>query len=78
MELRRNGIWSAAFATAEDGEVAEVAAELEELGYGSVWLPTFGPGAFERVELLLRQLPCLGREPSEYLRPGCGMRGGRG
>lgn len=55
MELRGTGIWSTALATADDTEVAGVAAELEDLGYGSLWMPTFGPGAFERVELLLRE-----------------------
>jgi probable F420-dependent oxidoreductase len=38
MDLGRIGIWSWSYG-GDDSEVAEVAAELEELGYGALWFP---------------------------------------
>lgn len=37
----------------DPARTVEVAAELEDLGYTSLWVPTFGPGAFEVVDRLL-------------------------
>jgi probable F420-dependent oxidoreductase len=48
------GIWSGWLRDADPGEAAEAAAELEEIGYGTIWLPGRGPeGIEERVRLLL-------------------------
>ena len=51
MQLGRVGIWSPQF-WGERARVMEAAAELEELGYGTLWLPN-GPGIFERARDLL-------------------------
>jgi probable F420-dependent oxidoreductase len=53
MQMTGTGIWSAALAYGDAGEVAEAAAELEELGYTSLWAPSNGPDAFGAVERLL-------------------------
>ena len=45
MELGRIGIWSGQF-YGERAEVVDAAAELEELGYGTLWFPN-RPGAFQ-------------------------------
>jgi probable F420-dependent oxidoreductase len=51
MNPGRVGIWS--WHLREEGaEVAEAAAELEELGYGAIWFPN-SPAAFERARALL-------------------------
>jgi probable F420-dependent oxidoreductase len=52
-KLRGTGIWSSALMAGDPTAATEVAIELEELGYTSLWVPTFGPGAFEAVERLL-------------------------
>jgi probable F420-dependent oxidoreductase len=51
MQMGRIGIWSSQF-WGERTRVMEAAAELEELGYGALWLPN-GPGIFERARDLL-------------------------
>ena len=51
MTLSGTGIWSAGLRFQEGG--AEAAAELEELGYTSVWLPAHHSGGFAAVEQLL-------------------------
>lgn len=51
MDLGRIGIWS--WNLREEGaEVAEAAAELDELGYGALWFPN-SPTAFECARALL-------------------------
>lgn len=51
MDLGRIGIWS--WHLREEGaEVAEAAAELDELGYGALWFPN-SPAAFDRARALL-------------------------
>ena len=52
-EFTGTGIWSTSLMSGDPGEVTEVAAELEELGFTSLWLPTFGPDAFEAVGRVL-------------------------
>jgi probable F420-dependent oxidoreductase len=47
------GVWSGALRTGDLGEAAEAAAELEELGFGAIWLPGRGP---EDIETRLRAL----------------------
>jgi probable F420-dependent oxidoreductase len=39
MELGRLGIWSRQLREADPGEIVEAAVELEELGYGALWVP---------------------------------------
>ena len=51
MELGRIGIWSGQF-YGDRAEVTETAAELEELGYGTLWFPN-RPNAFELARDLL-------------------------
>jgi probable F420-dependent oxidoreductase len=51
MELGRIGVWSPQF-YGERAEVMDAAAELEELGYGTLWFPN-RPHIFERARELL-------------------------
>ncbi|HLH69998.1 MAG TPA: LLM class F420-dependent oxidoreductase [Candidatus Dormibacteraeota bacterium] len=51
MDLGRIGVWSWSFGR-EPAEVAEVAAELEELGYGALWFPN-RPQIFELAGQIL-------------------------
>jgi len=55
MDLGSIGIWSSALRNDGDvSQVAEAAAELEDLGYGALWFPGGPPEGFaERIELLL-------------------------
>jgi probable F420-dependent oxidoreductase len=39
MDLGRIGIWSSPLRGGDPGESADAAAELEELGYGALWIP---------------------------------------
>jgi probable F420-dependent oxidoreductase len=39
MDLQSVGVWSGALRNAERAAVLEAAAELEELGYGTIWFP---------------------------------------
>jgi probable F420-dependent oxidoreductase len=52
-ELGRFGIWSGGLRVADLAEATDSAAELEELGYGTLWLPGRGTDVFERVAALL-------------------------
>ena len=38
-QIGRIGIWSAELRHGDDAEVADAAAELDELGYGALWIP---------------------------------------
>jgi probable F420-dependent oxidoreductase len=51
--LGRLGIWSRQLRYADLGEARDAAAELESLGFGTLWLPGMGDDAFDRVEALL-------------------------
>ena len=54
MEVGRLGIWSGTLRYGDRGAAREATAELEELGYGAVWLPGgVGGDIFEAVEALL-------------------------
>ncbi|MFJ5018163.1 TIGR03620 family F420-dependent LLM class oxidoreductase [Streptomyces griseoluteus] len=44
MTLGRVGIWSIELRMGDPGEVREAAAELDELGYGALWIPGLGGG----------------------------------
>lgn len=53
-QLGRIGVWSGELRFNDPGEVAEAAAELEELGYGTLWLPgVTGGDIFERIRTVL-------------------------
>jgi probable F420-dependent oxidoreductase len=51
MELGGIGIWSPRLGDAREG-AREAAAELDELGYGTLWIPN-GPAMFDRARELL-------------------------
>jgi probable F420-dependent oxidoreductase len=53
MRLSGVGVWNAGLSFRDPAEVAETAAELEALGYTSLWVPGAGDGALDRVGLLL-------------------------
>lgn len=54
MEPAPTGIFTFTFDTLPAGRVREVAAELDELGYGAIWLPeVFGRDPFVAASLLL-------------------------
>lgn len=44
MNLGRVGIWSIELRLADPGEISERAAELDELGFGTLWIPGLGGG----------------------------------
>jgi probable F420-dependent oxidoreductase len=53
--LGRVGVWSRELRFhADRGEAAEAAAELEELGYGALWIPDVGGDVLGAVDELLR------------------------
>lgn len=47
------GIWSAPLRYGDQGEAAEAAAELEELGFSALWIPDVGGPVFDSVGNLL-------------------------
>jgi probable F420-dependent oxidoreductase len=47
------GIWSNELRFGDPGKAVEVAAELDELGFGALWIPDIGGPVFERAGLLL-------------------------
>ena len=53
MNLGRIGIWSRELRFCDPAETAEAAAELEQLGFGTLWIPDIGGPVFEAVERLL-------------------------
>ena len=54
MELGPVGIWSGALRFGDRGEAGDAARELEELGYGAVWIPGGAGGdIFDAVAVLL-------------------------
>jgi probable F420-dependent oxidoreductase len=53
MTLSGVGIWSAGLRFKGDDEVRDAAAELEQLGYTSLWIPDYNGGIFDSVERLL-------------------------
>lgn len=44
MQLGRTGLWSIELRTADPGEITDAAAELDELGWGALWIPGLGGG----------------------------------
>jgi probable F420-dependent oxidoreductase len=54
MDLKPTGIWTGALRAADPAEAADALAELEALGYGTVWLPGFfGEPAHAPLDALL-------------------------
>ncbi|ORW92536.1 LLM class F420-dependent oxidoreductase [Mycolicibacter terrae] len=53
MNISGVGIWSAPLRYGDQGEAAEAAAELEELGFGTLWIPDVGGPLFDAVANLL-------------------------
>lgn len=47
------GIWSSSLRYGDQGEAAEAAAELEELGFDTLWIPDVGGPVFDSVRNLL-------------------------
>ncbi|HEV7524691.1 MAG TPA: LLM class flavin-dependent oxidoreductase, partial [Acidimicrobiia bacterium] len=57
MQLTGTGVWSGHLRYGDAGEIAEVAAELDSLGYRAIWIPDVGGDVLGSVELLLRATP---------------------
>lgn len=54
MELGRIGIWSSVLRRGEPSEIVDAAAELDELGFGAIWIPGgFGGDIFGDCRRLL-------------------------
>lgn len=53
MNISGVGIWSASLRYGDQGEAADAAAELEELGYSALWIPDVGGPVFDSVGNLL-------------------------
>jgi probable F420-dependent oxidoreductase len=53
MQLSGIGVWSAQLRYGDPGSIAEIAAELDELGYRALWIPDVGGDVLGAVELLL-------------------------
>ena len=51
--LSGTGIWSAMLRFGDPSEVAELAAELEELGYSALWIPDTGGDVWTPLTNLL-------------------------
>ena len=47
------GIWSFQLRYGDPGEIAEAAAELDELGYRALWVPDIGGDLFASLEVLM-------------------------
>ena len=52
MELSGVGVWSMPLRYGDAGEIAEAAAELEELGFTALWIPDVGGPVFEALGVL--------------------------
>jgi probable F420-dependent oxidoreductase len=44
MDLGRTGIWSIELRMADPGQITDAAAELDDLGWGALWIPGLGGG----------------------------------
>jgi probable F420-dependent oxidoreductase len=53
MELPAIGIWDQRLRFGDDDEIADSAAELEELGYGALWIPDIGGDVFAALNALM-------------------------
>jgi probable F420-dependent oxidoreductase len=57
MRLSGTGVWSGQLRYGDAGQIAEAAAELDELGYDAIWIPDVGGDVLGSVEALLRATP---------------------
>ena len=56
MDLGSIGVWSGALRNGERSAVLDAAAELEDLGYGTIWFPAGGhEGLAEHIESILQR-----------------------
>ncbi|BBY41943.1 LLM class F420-dependent oxidoreductase [Mycolicibacterium celeriflavum] len=53
MDMAGVGVWSSQLRYGDQGEAAEAAAELEELGFTALWIPDVGGPVLDSVEHLL-------------------------
>ncbi|KUH96817.1 LLM class F420-dependent oxidoreductase [Mycolicibacterium acapulense] len=53
MDLAGVGIWSSQLRYGDQGEAAEAAAELEDLGFSALWIPDVGGPVLDSVDHLL-------------------------
>jgi probable F420-dependent oxidoreductase len=60
MRLSGTGIWSAGLRYGDPGVIAEAAAELDELGFSTIWIPDVGGDVLGAIETLLRATPRIG------------------
>jgi probable F420-dependent oxidoreductase len=57
VQLSGIGIWNAGLLSRDPAEIADAAGELDDLGYTSLWIPSFGPGTLGGAERLLAATP---------------------
>jgi probable F420-dependent oxidoreductase len=57
VQLAGTGIWAHQLRYGDPGAIAEIAAELDELGYNALWIPDVGGDVLGSVETLLRAAP---------------------
>ncbi|HLZ25799.1 MAG TPA: LLM class F420-dependent oxidoreductase [Chloroflexota bacterium] len=61
MDLGKIGVWSGALRNGERGAVLDAAAELEDLGYGTIWFPGGAhEGLTEHIESILQRTRRVG------------------
>jgi probable F420-dependent oxidoreductase len=53
IDVGRFGVWSSALRVEDEAEALDAAAELDELGYGAIWLPGRGDDVFVRAGAVL-------------------------
>jgi probable F420-dependent oxidoreductase len=53
MELPAIGIWDQRLRFGDEDEIADSAAELEDLGYGALWIPDIGGDIFAALNVLM-------------------------
>jgi probable F420-dependent oxidoreductase len=53
IDIGRTGIWSASLRYGDQSEAAELAAELESLGYSALWIPDIGGDLWNPLQNLL-------------------------
>jgi probable F420-dependent oxidoreductase len=59
MELTGIGIWSGQLRYGDPGHIADAAAELDELGYTTIWIPDVGGDVLGAAELLMQSGPTV-------------------
>ena len=57
MQLSGTGVWAHQLRYGDAGAVAELAAELDELGYAAIWIPDVGGDVLGAIETLLGATP---------------------